>query len=326
MKKILAVLLALAMICALGVTAFADDAVAPKDGGSKVTFTTGGEAGTYYGFGSVLAQKVSDVTSTNVTAITSGGSAANIDAIDIGDAQLGFSQSDVLAYAYAGTRSFEEIGAITNFSIVAPLYMEQVQIVTLNPDIKTVADLKGKAVSIGAAGSGVYFNAIDVLGAYDLTEDDIKPTYQSFGDSAEALQDGQIDAAFVVAGAPTTAITSLAASKSVYLVSLDDEHIDALIEASPFYSKAVIPADTYGMPEDATTVAVSAVVIASNDVADVDVYNFLCGVYENLDDLAKVHDKANELSLEFASSFVGVPYHAGAVQYFADKGIEVPAE
>ncbi len=326
MKKILAVLLALAMICALGVTAFADDAVAPKDGGSKLTFTTGGEAGTYYGFGSVLAQKVSDVTSTNVTAITSGGSAANIDAIDVGDAQIGFSQSDVLAYAYAGTRSFEEIGAITNFSIVAPLYMEQVQIVTLNPDIKTVADLKGKAVSIGAAGSGVYFNAIDVLGAYDLTEDDIKPTYQSFGDSAEALQDGQIDAAFVVAGAPTTAITSLAASKSVYLVSLDDEHIDALIEASPFYSKAVIPADTYGMPEDATTVAVSAVVIASNDVADVDVYNFLCGVYENLDDLAKVHDKANELSLEFASSFVGVPYHAGAVQYFADKGIEVPAE
>ena len=326
MKKLLAVLLAVAMICALGVTAFADDAVAPKDGGSKVTFTTGGEAGTYYGFGSVLAQKVSDVTSTNVTAITSGGSAANIDAIDIGDAQLGFSQSDVLAYAYAGTRSFEEIGAVTNFSIVAPLYMEQVQIVTLNPDIKTVADLKGKAVSIGAAGSGVYFNAIDVLGAYDLTEDDIKPTYQSFGDSAEALQYGQIDAAFVVAGAPTTAITSLAASKSVYLVSLDDEHIDALIEASPFYSKAVIPADTYGMPEDATTVAVSAVVIASNDVADVDVYNFLCGVYENLDDLAKVHDKANELSLEFASSFVGVPYHAGAVQYFADKGIEVPAE
>ena len=326
MKKILAVLLALAMVCALGVTAFADDAVAPKDGGSKLTFTTGGEAGTYYGFGSVLAQKVSDVTSTNVTAITSGGSAANIDAIDIGDAQLGFSQSDVLAYAYAGTRSFEEIGAVTNFSIVAPLYMEQVQIVTLNPDIKTVADLKGKAVSIGAAGSGVYFNAIDVLGAYGLTEDDIKPTYQSFGDSAEALQDGQIDAAFVVAVAPTTAITSLAASKSVYLVSLDDEHIDALTEASPFYSKAVIPADTYGMPEDATTVAVSAVVIASNDVADVDVYNFLCGVYENLDDLAKVHDKANELSLEFASSFVGVPYHAGAVQYFADKGIEVPAE
>ena len=326
MKKILALVLALCMVLALGVTACADDAVAPKDGGSKLTFTTGGEAGTYYGFGSVLAQKVSEVTSTSVTAITSGGSAANIDALDMGDAQLGFSQSDVLAYAYEGTRTFEELGAIQSFSIVAPLYMEQVQIVTLNPDIKTVADLEGKAVSIGAAGSGVYFNAIDLLGAYGLTEDDIKPTYQSFGDSVESLQDGQIDAAFVVAGAPTTAVTSLSATNQVYLVSLDDEHIDALLDSSPYYAKAVIPAETYGMPEDAVTVAIGAVVLASNDVADVDVYNFLCGVFENLEDLAKVHDKANELSLEFATSLVGVPYHPGAVQYFADKGIEVPAE
>ena len=326
MKKILALVLALCMVLALGVFACADDAVAPKDGGSKLTFTTGGEAGTYYGFGSVLAQKVSEVTSTSVTAITSGGSAANIDALDMGDAQLGFSQSDVLAYAYEGTRTFEELGAIQSFSIVAPLYMEQVQIVTLNPDIKTVADLAGKAVSIGAAGSGVYFNAIDLLGAYGLTEDDIKPTYQSFGDSVEALQDGQIDAAFVVAGAPTTAVTSLSATNQVYLVSLDDEHIDALLESSPYYAKAVIPAETYGMPEDAVTVAIGAVVLASNDVADVDVYNFLCGVFENLEDLAKVHDKANELSLEFATSLVGVPYHPGAVQYFADKGFEVPAE
>ena len=323
MKKILALALALCMVLALGTVAFADAEVAPKDGGSKLTFTTGGEAGTYYAFGGVLAQKVSEVTSTSVTAITSGGSAANIDALDMGDAQLGFSQSDVLSYAYNGERTFEELGAIDTFSIVAPLYMEQVQIVTLNPDIKTVADLAGKAVSIGAAGSGVYFNAIDILGVYGLTEDDIKPTYQSFGDSVESLQDGQIDAAFVVAGAPTTAVTTLSTTNPVQLVSLDDEHIDALIEVSPFYAKAVIPAETYNMAEDATTVAVSAVVIASDDVADVDVYNFLAGVFENLDDLAKVHDKANELSLEFASSFGGVPYHAGAVQYFADKGIEV---
>ena len=178
MKKFLSLLLALCLTLALAAGAFAD--AAPKDGGSKLTFSTGGEAGTYFGFGGVLAQKVSEVTSTNVTAITSGGSAANIDALDMGDAQLGFSQSDVLSYAYTGVRSFEDLGAITNFSIVAPLYMEQVQIVTMNPDIKSVADLAGKSVSIGAAGSGVYFNAIDVLGAYGLTygltEADIKPT------------------------------------------------------------------------------------------------------------------------------------------------------
>jgi TRAP transporter TAXI family solute receptor len=303
-----------------------DTGLAPKDGGSSLTFTTGGDQGTYYGFGGVMAQKVGEVTSTSVTAITSGGSQANIENLEMGDADLGFVQSDVMAYAYNGERLFEEDGAVENFSTVAALYMEQVQIVTLDPDIKTVADLAGKKVSIGAAGSGVYYNAIDILGVYGLTEDDIVPTYQSFGDSTEALQDGQIDAAFVVAGAPTTAVTSLAATQDVYLVSLDDEHIDQLVAESPYYTKYVISADTYGTPEDVSTVAVGAVVIARDDVSDEDVYNFLYGVFENLDDLALSHDKANELSLEFATSVTSVPYHPGAVQYFADKGIDVPSK
>lgn len=301
-----------------------ESGLAPKDGGSSLTFTTGGPQGTYYAFGGVMAQKVSEVTSSNITAITSDGSRANIEALEMGDADIAFVQSDVMAYGYAGTRLFEETGAVDTFSTVAALYMEQVQIVTLNPDIKTVADLAGKNVSIGAAGSGVYFNAIDVLGVYGLTEDDITPTYQSFGDSVEALQDGQIDAAFVVAGAPTTAVTSLAATNDVYLVSLDAEHIAELTAASPYYTEYTIPADVYGTPEDATTVAVGAVVIANDSVSDADVYNFLYGVFENLDSLA--HDKANELSLDFAASVTDVPYHPGAVQYFADKGIDVPAK
>jgi TRAP transporter TAXI family solute receptor len=259
MKKYLAILLALCLalsLCACGGSkSDAPAAQAPaasiagnlgaKDGGAELTFTTGGPAGTYYAFGGVIAQKVSEVTSTKVTAITSGGSKANIEALEMGDAQLGFSQSDVLSYAYAGTRTFEELGAIDSFSIVAPLYMEQVQIVTTNGSIASVADLKGKTVSIGAVGSGVYFNAIDVLNAYGMTEKDIKPVYQSFGDSADSLKDGKIDAAFIVAGAPTTAITDLAASGSVYLVSLDDAHTKVLLDASPFYSAYVIPAGTY---------------------------------------------------------------------------------
>ena len=294
----------------------------PKDGGGNLTFTTGGDQGTYYAFGGVLGGKVGETTSTTVTAVPSGGSKSNIDTMELEDAQLGFVQSDVMAYAYNGERLFEE--KVDCFSTVAALYMEQVQIVTLNPDIMTVADLKGKSVSIGDLGSGVYFNAIDVLGAYDLTEDDIKPQYLSFGDSAENLQDGKIDAAFVVAGAPTTAVTTLAASNDVYLVSLDDEHIDKLIASSPYYSKDVISKDAYNTPEDVTTVAVGAVVIVRDDVSDTDVYNFLYGVFENMDTLG--HDKAKELSLEFASSVTAVPYHPGAVAYFADKGITVPGK
>ncbi|MFR5781226.1 MAG: TAXI family TRAP transporter solute-binding subunit [Oscillospiraceae bacterium] len=138
--------------------------------------------GTYYARRR-LTGYVTEKTDTAVTAITSSGSQTNIEDIASGAIQLGFVQSDVMSYAYGGTRLFES--PVTNFSVVAALYMEQVQIVTLNPDIKTVADLAGKSVSIGASGSGVYFNALDVLGAYGLTEEDIEPVFQDFATSVD---------------------------------------------------------------------------------------------------------------------------------------------
>lgn len=321
MRKILAVAVALMMFAGY---AFADG----MPGGSKLVFGTGGAQGTYYGFGGVLAGKVGEKTSTTITAITSGGSKANIEAMDDGDIQIAFVQSDVGAYAYKGTRLFDY--KIDNFSTVANLYMEQVQIVTLDPTIKTVDDLRGKNVSVGAAGSGVYFNAVDVLEAYGLDIDkDIKPTYQSFGDSVEALQDGKIDAAFIVAGAPTTAVTSLAATKKVYLVGFDDEHVLSLIAKSPYYSMNVISKkvrEAYKINDDEgeiVTVAVGAVVIARDDVAEADVYNFLCGVFDNTEEITAAHAKGEELNLNFAASYTAVPYHKGAVKYFGEKGIKV---
>ena len=228
-----------------------------------------------------------------------------------------------MSYAYNGERLFED--PITDFSVVAALYMEQVQIVTLDPEIKTVADLAGKTVSIGASGSGVFYNAIDVLECYGLDyETDITAVMQDFADSTESLQDGKIDAAFIVAGAPTTAITSLAATQSVYLVSLDEEHIATLRETSPYYSPNTITADVYGTPEDVTTVAVNAIVIARDDASEDDIYNFVSAIFENTGDLS--HAKAAELNLEFASSVTDVPYHAGAAKYFSEKGIEVPVK
>ncbi len=294
------------------------------DKGGTLTFTTGGESGTYYAFGSVLAGQISDTTGTTINAIVGAGSKGNIENMDAGDAQLGFVQSDVMAYAYEGTNLFAEGGKIDSFSTVAALYMEQVQIITLDPNIKTVADLAGKNVSVGENGSGVYFNAIDVLTAYDLTLEDINPTYQSFQDSADALQDGKIDAAFIVAGAPTTAVTSLAASRDVYVVELDDAHIEKLIAASPYYSKNVISKDAYGLDADATTVAVGAVIIARDDCSEEDIYNVVSGIFESIDTLS--HDKKNELSLEFAASVTAVPYHPGAAKYFAEKGFTVPTK
>lgn len=224
------------------------EVAAVKDGAGTgasrtLRFVTGGESGTYYAFGSVIAQHASNNAGVKVVGLSGNGSQANVQELVDGTADFAFCQSDVMAYAYNGTNLFNT--KVEGFSTVAALYMEQVQIVTTNPDIKTVADLAGKSVSIGAPGSGVYFNAIDVLSAYGLTENDIKPTYQSFGDSADALKNGQIDAAFIVAGAPTTAVTDLATTKDTYLVSLDDGHVAKLLETSDYYTKTVIAKDVY---------------------------------------------------------------------------------
>jgi len=318
MKKIIAMLLTLMMVFALCACGGGDGGDAKTE---ELMFGTGGEAGTYYAFGTVLAQQTSDETDTTVTAIVSKGSKANVEDVDAGAIQLGFVQSDVMSYAYTGTNLFD--AAVNSFSVVGALYMEQVQIVTMDPSIKTVADLKGKSVSIGASGSGVNFNAMDALKAYDLTLDDIDAQYLDFADSAEGLKDGKIDAAFIVSGAPTTAITDLATGGKVYLVGFDAEHITKLIEMCPYYKESVIKADVYGTPEDVTTVAVAAVVIAGNDVSEDAVYNFLTATFNDLEDLTAAHAKGAELSVEFAASVTDVPYHPGAVKFFAEHDIDV---
>ena len=313
MKKLFSMILALCLICSC--------AFALADG---LTFTTGGTAGTYYAFGTVLANYVSNNTDVTVTAVVGNGSADNIDALDIEDAQLAFVQNDVANYAYNGIR-FEryEGKAITGFRAIASLYTEAVQLATCNPDIKSVADLKGKNVSIGAAGSGVYFNAIDFLAAYGLTEEDINAQYLNFADSAESLKDGKIDAAFVVAGAPTTAIADLFTSKQSYLISLDDDAVAKLQEISGAYTKTIIPAGTYSnQAEDVITVGIKATIIANSQVSDDQAYTIVKTIFEGKDAITEAHAKGAELDLEYAST-CGLPYHPGAAKYFAEQGITV---
>lgn len=326
MKKLFALVLALVM--ALSLVACGN---APADGGegnapavTKMRFVTGGESGTYYAFGGTIAQHATNNAGIEVIGIVGNGSQANIEQLQANTAELAFCQSDVMAYAYAGTNLFAETGAVDCFSTVAALYMEQVQVVTCDPSIKTVADLAGKRVSIGAAGSGVYFNAIDVLGCYGLTEADIIPTYQGFGDSANSLKDGQIDAAFVVSGAPTTAIVELATTKDAYLVAIEDENVEKLLAASPYYAKNVIPAGTYnGQTEDVTTVAVGAVLLARNDMPEDAIYALTADIFNNAADLVTTHAKYGEIDMAYGASITSVPYHPGAAKYFAEKGFTV---
>lgn len=319
MKKIISVLLCLTLALSLAACGGAS--------AGKMTMGTGSTSGTYYGYGGVLGQYIKNQAGIDVVVVSTDGSKANIQGIDAGDYQLGTVQSDVMAYAWEGSRSFEADGKVDSFRVVAGLYAEAVQLITMDPSIKTVADLKGKAVSIGAPGSGVYFNAVDVLTAAGLTENDIKAQYQSFADSTDALKDGKIDAAFIVAGAPTPAITELCTTNSAYLVPIDGAVADSLIASCPFYTTYAIPAGTYpGQTEDVTTVTVKATLIVSADAAEADVYKLTAAIFDNVDAITKENGKGAELSIENATSGMTAPFHAGAAKYFAEKGTTVPTD
>ncbi|MBE7045514.1 MAG: TAXI family TRAP transporter solute-binding subunit [Ruminococcaceae bacterium] len=317
MKKIISAVLTAVMLMAV-------TACGGGTAGTKMTMGTGGTAGTYYGYGGVLGQYIKNNAGIDVTVVSTDGSKANIQGIDAGNYQLGTVQSDVMAYAWEGTRSFEEEGKIDSFRVVAGLYAESVQLVTMDPAIKSVADLKGKSVSIGAPGSGVYFNAIDVLTAAGLAETDIKAQYQSFADSADALKDGKIDAAFIVAGAPTPAITELCTTNDAYLVPIDGAVAEKLMADCPFYTIYNVPAGTYkGQTEDVQTVTVKATLIVNADAAEEDVYKLTAAIFDNIDAITAENAKGAELSIENATSGMTAPFHAGAAKYFAEKGVEV---
>ena len=162
----------------------------------------------------------------------------------------------------------------------------------------TVADLAGKKVSIGAAGSGVYFNAMDVLAAAGLKETDIVPQYQSFADSADALKDGKIDAAFIVAGPPTPAITELFTTNTAYLVPIDGAVAEKLMTDCPYYTIHTIPANTYnGQVADVKTVTVKATLIVSADASEEDVYNVTKAIFDNIDAIKGAHAKGDVKTL-----------------------------
>ncbi len=312
MKKFMAILLAAMMLMG---------AVSSASAATFLTIATGGTTGTYYPLGGDIANLFEKtVEGTSVTAETTGGSAENLRLIDTGDADLGTVQNDVSWFAYTGTDSFEG-EQITSFSVVASLYAEYVQIVTrADSDINCISDLKGKSVSIGAAGSGVYTNALHVLEAAGLTLDDIDAQYLSFTESADGLKNKQIDAAFICAGIPNAAITEMNSTVGAKLIALSDDEVAKLISAHPTYGNLKLPAATYGLNEDVNCVVITALLVCSNDLDEEMVYQMTKALFEQEGILT--HAKAAEITLDTA--FVGVgdlPLHPGAERYYKEVNV-----
>lgn len=285
-----------------------------------ISILTGGTGGTYYPLGGAFANIISNETGIETNAETSGASAENMTTLKDGNAEIAFSQTDIAAYASEGTMMFEGAG-VDNVQAIGTLYPETIQIVTTEKSgIKSVSDLKGKKVSVGAPGSGTALNAEQILEVYGMTFDDIEKQDLSFDESTTGIQDGIIDAAFVTAGTPTGAVEGLSATEDIVIVPIEQDKIDALIEKYPFYVKDEVPNGTYGLAAAAPTVAVQAMLVVRDDLSEDVVYDITKAIFENLDQVS--HAKAKLIKVENALNGVGIDVHPGAQKYFDEKGVK----
>ena len=287
----------------------------------QIRLATGGSAGTYYAYGSAVSQILNEKTSIPITVQSTGASRANIQLLNAGEVELAIVQNDVMDYAWRGVDLFNG-EKINSFNTMAALYAEVCQVVA-NPatGIKTIADLKGKNVSVGDAGSGVEFNAKQILDAYGISFNDIQKQNLSFNASADALRDSKIDAFFCVAGAPTPAVVDLATNREIALLEVDEAHATQLIRKYPFYTRFPVVAGSYkGQTADVMTVAVKATFIVSTKVSDDTVYKLTKALFENKTTIAAAHAKGKELSTSYAVEGISVPFHPGAAKYFKEIG------
>jgi TRAP transporter TAXI family solute receptor len=300
---------------------------------------TGGTAGTYYPIGGLIANAISNppgsracneggscgVPGLVATAVASNGSVANINGITSGSMESGFTQSDVAYWAYTGTGTYEGKPKVGGLRLIANLYPESIHLVARKgASIKSVADLKGKRVSLDEPGSGTLIDAKLVLGAYGITEKDIKPEYLKPNQAGDKLRDGGLDAFFFVGGFPAGAISELAAAGGgIDLVPLTGPEIDKLRGQYSFFAPDTIPANTYKGTGETKTLSVGAQWVTSDKQPDALVYEITKALWNNNSRalLDSGHAKGKAIQKATAITGAGIPIHPGAEKFYKEAGL-----
>ena len=300
---------------------------------------TGGTAGTYYPIGGLLANAISNppgsrpcdkggscgVPGLVASALSSNGSVANINGIASGQLESGFSQSDVAFWAYTGTGIYEGKPKVGDLRLIANLYPESIHLVARKgAGIKTVADLRGKRVSLDEPGSGTLVDARIVLGAFGLTDKDVKAEYLKPNQAGEKMKDGAMDAFFFVGGYPAGAIAELAASGSgIELVPISGPKVDAMRKRYGFFAVDKIPAGTYKGVDTVETIAVGAQWVTSAKVSNDLVYGITKALWNK--DTRKLldtgHAKGKAITANTALAGAGIPLHPGAERFYKEAGL-----
>ncbi|MGF7185904.1 hypothetical protein GGQ84_001997 [Desulfitispora alkaliphila] len=320
-KRTIAVIMAVLMLSAVFVGC--GDSDGERD--LELLMATGGTAGTYYPLGGAIANAWSEhIDGVNVGVQSSGASVENMRLLERGEAELVMAMNNIAEDAFNGDGDFEQ--PVTNFKAVGVIYPEVMQIFArADSDINTISDLKGKRVAVGPPGSGTEATFREIVAAYGLSYDDFRDIQVPFGDAADQFKDGHIDVAANVLAVPAGAINDVITSRDIQFVEIDGEGLEALQEAYPLAAPYVIPGGTYdGVPEDANTVALQAVLYVTDELDEEVVYNLTKVMYEKNDEIARGHARGEQISIDNAVDGITTPLHPGAIRYYEEVGVELP--
>ena len=288
-----------------------------------ITVATGPTSGIYYPIGGAFANVLSTA-GYKTSAQATGASVENINLITQDDAELAISMQDSVVQAYEGFGAFTE--AKPELRAMMRLWPNYVQLVTIeSTGIKSVEDLRGKKVGVGAPNSGVELNARMIFEAYGMTYADAKVDYLSYGEAIDQMKNGLCDAAFVTSGLPNSTVSELAFSYDMVIVPIDGAGRDNLIAKYPFFAPSTIAAGTYNNKEDVESVFVYNIMLVSNSLSDEMVYDILDCVFDNVDAIKASHNTANKnIDISFGVTDLKIPLHNGAAKWWKEHGYETP--
>jgi hypothetical protein len=294
----------------------------------NISIGTGGTGGVYYPMGGGIASVLSKyVPGMQATAEVTGGSVDNLKLIATGKPYVGFSMTDAAQDAFKGEDKFK--GAKVPLRTLMILYPNRMHVVTVEgTGITKIADLKGKRVSTGSPGSATEVMAFRLIEAAGLDKDkDMRRERLGVAESVNAIKDRKIDAFFWVGGLPTAAVTDLANTPGTKIKMIDHADLVAAMNAKwgNLYVQDTIPKDTYkGMDADNKQATVMNILVANENMDEKTAYNIVKTIFDKLDDIIAVHKEAANFKLENQkASATPVPFHPGALKYFAEKGVKV---
>ncbi len=320
MKKLVSIVLVL-MLCLSAVSAFAAT--------QYITIGTAGTAGALYPMGVAMAQTITDhVEGMTATGEATAASIQNLRDLHEGNSELGISQSEVAYYAYNGQMDYEGNAFTDIRALYSTIYNYLQVFVAADSDINSIADLKGKTVSMGSAGSGGEMAARALLSAYDLDYTTVKAQFMGESDGASALKDGKIDAMIATHPLASAALTELTTSMNVKMIEIPAG--DKFYEVYPLYTPYTVPAGTYNNVDVEVTTPRSRIIMCTSTesgLSDDDIYNIVKAVWENRDEWAGCAKSVEtQTVLETALEEIAIPLHPGAIRYFEEIGMQVPDE